>query len=145
MDFDLQAARARGDAQQPAMQATLRNAPGHFYFDGIEQDFSGATINVAYDFDKNSIEILKSEARFGPTILPFTGAIIDLNRLNTADARLGFGLDILVSGATAVGATDGEQPAFFDLKATGRYLSGDRQLEFDEMGLSSPLATWRPR
>ncbi|SFB38585.1 AsmA-like C-terminal region [Rhizobium sp. NFR07] len=139
LDFDLQASRARGDAQQPAMQATLRNAPGHFYFDGIEQDFSGATINAAYDFGKNSIEIMKSEARFGPTILPFTGAMIDLNRLNSADARLGVGLDILISGATAVGGSEGEQPAYFDMKATGRYLTGDRQLEFDDMGLSSQL------
>jgi hypothetical protein len=139
VDFDLSASRSRGEAQQPAMSATLRNSPGRFFFDGIEQTFSGATMNVAYDFAKNSIEIMRSEARFGPTILPFTGAVIDLNRLDTADTRLGFGLDVLISGATAVGASEGEQPAYFDLKATGRYLSADRQLEFDEMSLSSPL------
>eukprot|EP00913_Durusdinium_trenchii_P008278 g7775.t1 len=139
VDLDLSAVRARGDSQQPAMSATLKNAPGHFYFDGLEQEFSGATINAAYDFDKNSIEILKSEARFGPTILPLTGAIIDLSRLDSADTRLGFGLDLLVSGGTAVGESEGEQPAHFDLKATGRYLSSDRQLEFDAMSLSSPL------
>ncbi len=139
VDFDLSAARSRGDAQKPAMSATLRNSPGRFFFDGIEQTFSGATINVGYDFAKNSIEIMKSEARFGPTILPLTGAIIDLNRLNATDTRFGFGLDLLISGATAIGSSQGEQPAYFDLKATGRYLSADRQLEFDEMGISSPL------
>lgn len=139
LDFNLSAARSRGDAQQPAMSATLQNSPGRFFFDGIEQTFSGATINIGYDFGKNSIEIMKSEARFGPTVLPFTGAVIDLNRLNTADTRLGFGLDLLVSGATAIGSSEGEAPAHFDLKAVGRYLSADRQLEFDEMGISSPL------
>ncbi|AYD01233.1 DUF3971 domain-containing protein [Neorhizobium sp. NCHU2750] len=139
VDFDMNATRARGDAQKPAMSATLTNSPGNFYFDGIQQTFSGATINIAYDFDKNSIEILKSKAQFGPTILPFTGAVIDLNRLNPDDKRLGFGLDMLISGGTAVSASPGEQPGIFDLKATGRYLTADRQLEFDEMGLMSPL------
>jgi hypothetical protein len=139
VDFDMSAERSRGDAQKPAMSATLTNSPGNFYFDGIQQTFSGATINVAYDFAKNSIEILKSQARFGPTVLPFTGAVIDLSTLDPSDKRLGFGLDLLVSGATAVGASPGEQPGQFDLKATGRYLIADRQLEFDDMGLSSPL------
>jgi hypothetical protein len=141
INLDLQAERSRGETQQPSISATLQNSPGHFYFDGIEQTFSGATINVGYDFAKNSIEILKSEARFGPTILPFTGAVVDLNRLNPDETRPGFGLDMLVSGATAIGASEGEEPGYFDLKATGRYLSAERQLEFDEMGLSSPLGS----
>jgi hypothetical protein len=139
VDFDMSAERARGDAQKPAMSATLTNSPGNFYFDGLQQTFSGATINIAYDFAKNSIEILKSQARFGPTILPFTGAVIDLSTLNSADKRLGFGLDLLVSGGTAVGGSPGEEPGRFDLKASGRYLTADRQLEFDDMGLSSQL------
>jgi hypothetical protein len=121
------------------MTATLTNSPGNFYFDGIQQTFSGATINVAYDFAKNSIEIMNSEASFGPTVVPFTGAVIDLNRLNEGDRRFGFGLDLLVRGGRAIGASQGEQPADFDLKATGRYLSADRQLEFDEMTVASPL------
>lgn len=139
VDFDMSAERSRGDTQKPAMSATLTNAPGNFYFDGIQQTFSGAKINVAYDFAKNSIEIMKSEASFGPTVVPFTGAVVDLSRLNQTDTRLGFGLDILVRGGRAIGASQGEQPADFDLKATGRYLSSDRQLEFDEMTVASPL------
>jgi len=139
VDFDMSAERSRGDAQKPAMTATLTNSPGNFYFDGIQQTFSGATINVAYDFAKNSIEIMNSEASFGPTVVPFTGAVIDLNRLNEGDKRFGFGLDLLVRGGRAIGASQGEQPADFDLKATGRYLSADRQLEFDEMTVASPL------
>ncbi|MGA1830768.1 DUF3971 domain-containing protein [Rhizobium wenxiniae] len=139
VDFDMSAERSRGDAQKPAMTATLTNSPGNFYFDGIQQTFSGATINVAYDFAKNSIEIMNSEASFGPTVVPFTGAVIDLSRLNEGDKRFGFGLDLLVRGGRAIGASQGEKPADFDLKATGRYLSADRQLEFDEMTVASPL------
>ncbi len=65
--------------------------------------------------------------------------MIDLNRLNPDDKRPGFGVDVLISGATAVGASASEQPARFDLKANGRYLSADRELQFDEMTVSSPL------
>ncbi|MGK9050882.1 hypothetical protein [Neorhizobium petrolearium] len=138
LDLDLAAVRAR-ETTKPAITATLRQSPGHFYFDGLQQVFTGAEINISYDFAKNSIELLQSEARFGPTVLPFTGAVIDLSRLDPNDARLGFGLDLLISGGTATGATESEQPARFDLKATGRYLSVERELQFDEMGVSSPL------
>ncbi len=138
LDLDLAAVRAR-EMTQPRITATLRQSPGHFYFDGLQQLFTGATINVAYDFSKNSIELLRSEARFGPTVLPFTGAVIDLNRLNPDDKRVGFGLDLLISGGTAVGATESEEPTRFDLKANGRYLSADRELQFDEMAVSSPM------
>ncbi|MCK8781097.1 DUF3971 domain-containing protein [Rhizobium sp. NTR19] len=138
LDLELAATRSR-EQVKPSITAKLRQSPGHFYFDGIQQTFSGAEINVAYNFGKNSVELLESEARFGPTIVPFTGAVIDLNRLDPNDTRLGFGLDLLVSGGTAVGATEDEQPARFDLKANGRYLSADRELQFDEMAVSSPL------
>lgn len=138
LDFDLSATRSR-ETTQPVMTANLRQSPGRFFFDGLEQTFSGADINIAYDFTKNSIELLKSEARFGPTILPFTGAVVDLNRISVSDQRLGFGLDLLISGGTATGATDAEQPTQFDLKANGRYLTADRELQFDQLTVSSPM------
>ncbi|TWF49665.1 DUF3971 domain-containing protein [Neorhizobium alkalisoli] len=138
LDLQLSAVRSR-ETVKPVISAVLNQSPGRFFFDGIEQTFSGANINIAYDFTKNSIEILKSEARFGPTILPLTGGVIDLSRLDANDKRPGFGLDLLVSGGTAAGATNGEQPAKFDLKGVGRYLSADRELQFDEMAVSSPL------
>jgi hypothetical protein len=137
IDFDLSAVRARENIQ-PTITATVHHSAGKYYNDGIEQPFDGADIHVAYDFSKNSIEILKSQAQFGATILPLTGAIVDLNRLNADDRRPGFGLDLLISGGTAVGA-DGEPPATFDLKAVGRYLAADRELQFDQMSVSSPL------
>jgi hypothetical protein len=138
LDLDLAATRAR-EATQPSMTATLRQSPGMFYFDSIGQPFSGAGINIAYDFSRDAIEIGKSEARFGPTILPFTGAVVDLSRLDAADKRPGFGVDLLISGGTAVGATEAEQPTHFDLKAVGRYLSVDRELQLDQMSVSSPV------
>nr|WP_325265150.1 DUF3971 domain-containing protein [uncultured Rhizobium sp.] len=138
VDLELAATRSR-ETTVPVITAKLKQSPGRFYFDSIEQPFSGADIDVAYDFTKDAIEIQRSEARFGPTVLPFTGAVVDLNRVDPADHRPGFGLDLLVSGGTAAGASNAEEPAQFDLKAVGRYLSADRELQFDEMAMSSPL------
>lgn len=138
LNLDLAAVRAR-EKTRPSITATLRQSHGRFYFDGIEQVFSGASINIAYDFAKNSIELLKSEARFGPTILPFTGGIIDLDRLDPDDKRLGFGIDLLVRNGVAVSATQQEEETRFDLRASGSYLTAERELQFGDMALSSPM------
>ncbi|MCY1668816.1 YhdP family protein [Rhizobium sp. SL86] len=124
---------------EPAIRAQIDHAPSVFYFDGIAQDLTGAEVRVAYDFAKHSIEILPSELRFGPTVLPLSGAVVDLDRINANETRPGFGLDLLVSGARAQGASGADAPVFFDLKANGRYLSGERVLEFDDMFVSSPM------
>ncbi|KKX33828.1 DUF3971 domain-containing protein [Rhizobium sp. LC145] len=140
LDLDLSAVRARENSE-PRISAVLRQSPGEFYFDGVAQEFSGAEINVAYDFAKNSIEILKSQARFGPTSLPITGAVVDLNRLDPNETRPGYGLDLLVSGGVAAAENSTEEPTRFDLKAGGRYLSAARELQVDDMLVSSPRGT----
>ncbi|MBT9372357.1 AsmA-like C-terminal region-containing protein [Rhizobium sp. CSW-27] len=137
IDIDLSATRDTTEGD-PSLTATIHNAPGTFYFDGVGQELSGAEVRVAYDFTRNSIEILPSQFRFGPTVVPFTGAVIDLDRLNPADRRPGYGLDLLVSGGHAQAANGGEQPTLFDLQASGRYLTAARELEFDSMQVSSP-------
>lgn len=124
---------------KPSIKAEIHHAPGRIFMDGVPQELSGADIQAAYDFSKNSIEILPSQMRFGPTTLPFTGAVVDLNRLNAAELRPGFGLDLLVSGGRAQSEVGGEAPVAFDLRASGRYLAEERKLEFDDMQLSSPM------
>lgn len=137
-DLDLSAVRARASTT-PAITATLKQSPGLFYFDGVNQELSGGSINAAFDFAKNSLEILQSELQFGPTRLPLVGAVTDLNRLDPSETRPGFGLNLLVSGGSATAEGASEAPAVFDLRASGRYLSVDRELQFDDMLVSSPL------
>ncbi|MGE6743126.1 DUF3971 domain-containing protein [Allorhizobium pseudoryzae] len=136
--LNLSAARDTKETE-PAIRAQIDHAPSVFYFDGVAQDLTGAEVRVAYDFGKHSIEIQPSELRFGPTVLPLSGAVIDLDRVNADEKRPGFGLDLLVSGGRAQGASGADEPVLFDLKANGRYLSGDRVLEFDDMFVSSPM------
>ncbi len=138
LDLDISATRQTETTNQ-AIKASLLGRPGTFYFDGVGQALSGAEINVAYNFERQSIEILPSEARLGPTVLPISGAVIDLDRLDAQDKRPGVGLDLLVSGARAQSLNSGEERVVFDLKAGGRYLSGDRELQIDELLVSSPM------
>lgn len=138
INITLNASRDTAETK-PSIRADIHHAPGKIYFDGVPQDLSGAEVRVAYNFARNSIEILPSELRFGPTVVPLTGAIVDLNRLNTAEARPGFGIDLLISGGRAQGAVGGEAPVVFDLRAAGRFLTAERRMEFNDMQVSSPL------
>lgn len=138
INITLNASRDTAETK-PSIRADIQHAPGKIYFDGVPQDLTGAEVRVAYNFARNSIEILPSEMRFGPTVVPLTGAIVDLNRLNAGETRPGFGLDLLISGGRAQGAVGGEAPVMFDLRAAGRFLTAERRLEFNDMQVSSPL------
>ncbi|MBB4478189.1 AsmA-like C-terminal domain-containing protein [Rhizobium etli] len=137
VDLTVSATRER-DGVQPALAATVDIDPGLIYADGDPQELSGGQINLAYDFAKQTLEIAKSNARFGATTVPINGALIDLDKLDP-QAGKGFGIDLLVSGGTAAPGASGEQPLSFDIQATGRYMVAGREFLFPNMTVSSPL------
>ncbi|MDF0699839.1 DUF3971 domain-containing protein [Rhizobium sp. MC63] len=137
VDLTVSATRER-DGVQPALAATVDIDPGVIYADGDPQELSGGQINLAYDFAKQTLEIAKSNARFGATTVPINGALIDLDKLDP-QAGKGFGIDLLVSGGTAAPGASGEQPLSFDIQATGRYMVAGREFLFPNMTVSSAL------
>ncbi|MBB3646025.1 hypothetical protein FHX14_002218 [Rhizobium sp. BK619] len=136
-DLTVSATRER-DGVQPALAATVDIDPGQIYADGDPQELSGGQINLVYDFAKQTLEIARSNARFGATSVPINGALIDLDKLDP-QAGKGFGIDLLVSGGSAAPGGSGEQPLSFDIQATGRYLVAGREFLFPNMTVSSPL------
>ncbi|MDR9785017.1 YhdP family protein [Rhizobium redzepovicii] len=136
-DLTVSATRER-DGAQPALAATVDIDPGQIYADGDPQELSGGQINLVYDFAKQTLEIARSNARFGATTVPINGALIDLDKLDP-QAGKGFGIDLLVSGGSAAPGGSGEQPLSFDIQATGRYLVAGREFLFPNMTVSSPL------
>ncbi|ABC91041.1 hypothetical conserved protein [Rhizobium etli CFN 42] len=136
-DLTVSATRAR-DGAEPSLAATIDVDPGLIYADGDPQELSGGQINLAYDFIKQTVEITKSNLRFGATTLPLNGALIDLDKLDPKAGK-GFGIDLLVSGGTAAPSGSGEQPVAFDIQATGRYMVAGREFLFPNMTVSSPL------
>ncbi|MBB3591138.1 hypothetical protein FHX08_001482 [Rhizobium sp. BK529] len=137
-DLTISAVRA-ADGVKPSLDAALRLDPGLIYVDGDSQELTDGQLNLAYDFDKQTLEIAKSQLHLGATILPFSGALIDLDKLDP-NAGKGFGIDALISGGTAA-PNSGEQPLSFDLQATGRYLVAGREFQFTNMVASSPLGS----
>jgi hypothetical protein len=137
---DVAISATRQDGAVPAaIAANIKGRPGFVHFDGVAQELSGADLNLAYDFDKNSIEIRRSNITLGPTQLPLSGALIDLDRLDPNLAAPGFGISLLVSGGVAQSAGSGVPPVAFDAVANGRYLAASRELQLDDMKVHSPL------
>ena len=127
------ARRATPDAP-PQLNVTLTATPGLLHMDDAAQEFSGANFDLAYDFTKDSVEFMPSRMVFGRTVLPFTGAVVDRNRIDPA-AGAGFALDFLFSGALA-GATEA-QPLTFDATVTGVFDPALSELRADRLLVTS--------
>ncbi|MQB42934.1 DUF3971 domain-containing protein [Rhizobium sp. ICMP 5592] len=127
-----------GEGVDPKLSASIDIQPGTLYMDRDKQDLTQANINLAYDFARQKLEIVQSKAQFVGTIVPFSGALIDLDRIDT-NAGKGFGIDFLIRGGTAASSISGEQPVSFDGQATGRFLAATKELQFENIGISTPL------
>ncbi|MDI7863289.1 DUF3971 domain-containing protein [Rhizobiaceae bacterium n13] len=131
-------ARRSGEAVTPMITIGTEFDLGSIYIAGNQQELYSSAIQASYDFSKNSLEIDQSQLTFGETKVPFTGAVIDLDRIDPAGGR-GYGVDLVVKDGLAAPDGSGEAPLAFDAKAFGRYVANDKELTFDELAVSSPL------
>lgn len=136
-DLTVSAVR-QGEGVEPKLDASVDLKPGLLYVDGDEQQLSRATLNADYNFTQQTLEITKSDAQLAATSIPFTGGIIDLDRLDPAAGK-GFGVDLLISGGKAAPTGSGEAPVDFDAQATGRFLTGSNELQMNNITVSTPL------
>ncbi|MBR0555344.1 hypothetical protein J5J10_06590 [Ciceribacter sp. L1K23] len=135
-------ARRADDGQSPVLSAQVTGQDGLFYMDGKVQPLTMADINLAYDFSKDTIELRSSRAVFGATVLPFTGALIDLDRLDgDYPTGSGIGIDLLVRQGTASVPKAAAAPVPFDFKVYGRYLYATSELQADQLIVSTPAGT----
>lgn len=139
LNLQLNAKRAEGD-EKPSLALNLGIDKATFYSESIAQDVGKSDVSVIYDFDKNSLEFLQSTLRFGETTVPFTAAVIDLDRLDPK-SQSGFGIDLLVSDGVAATAGTGVAPLAYGAKVTGRYVTGIKELQLERMAVSSPLGS----
>ncbi len=121
----------------PKLETSVKIQPGVLYMDRDPQDLTEANLNLAYNFDHQTLEIAPSTMQFVKTIVPFSGALIDLDRVD-ANAGKGFGIDFLIKNGTAASSISGEKPVSFDGQATGRFLAATKEFQFDNLGISTP-------
>jgi len=135
-DVTLSAVKGEAGAD-PKLSAAINVQPGILYMDHDVQELTQANINLAYNFDHQTLEIAPSKAQFLRTIVPFSGALIDLDRVD-ANAGKGFGIDFVIKDGVAASSLSGEKPVSFDGRATGRFFSATKEFQFDNLGVSTP-------
>ncbi|HEV7309088.1 DUF3971 domain-containing protein [Ensifer sp.] len=135
----LKATRAAG-AAKPDLRVAVRTTKGAFHAGGLVSTLNPSQMDIAYDFERSSVEILPSAIKIGRSNFPFTGAVIDLDKIAGATEK-GFAIDLLLKNASSAPEDIAEPPLMFDAKANGRFVSGTRQLIFDQLAVSSPLGS----
>jgi hypothetical protein len=135
----LLSAKRGGTAEARALTLGVNMRGGTFYSDGQPQEITKAGLNFAYDFTKDTIEIVNSLAQFDRTILPISGGLIDLDRLPEGpEFGKGFGIDLLVPDGRADVPDAGETPFPFSLRGYGRFLVNEKLLQLDAVDASTP-------
>ena len=137
--LQLKATRAAGNAK-PDLRVTVRTSKGEFHAGNLVSTLNASQMEVAYDFERSSVEILPSMVKIGRSTFPFTGAIIDLDKIAGATDK-GFAIDLLLKNASSAPEDVADPPLIFDAKANGRFVSDKRRLIFDQLAVSSPLGS----
>ncbi|MBP1851063.1 DUF3971 domain-containing protein [Rhizobium halophytocola] len=139
VEISIAALRA-GDQVAPSLSAAISGSDLLFYMDGNSQKVTTTQIALGYDFSKDTIEVRKSRAVFGRTVVPFSGGLIDLDRFNPSYARgSGIAIDLLAKDAVASIPASGEPSVPFDFKLLGRYLYAKSELQFDQLTVATPV------
>lgn len=129
-------ARREGAGGAPALGLDIALAEGALHADGVAAALRPAVLQASYNFAKGSIELASRGIGVGQSLFPFTGGVIDLDRVSERGEK-GFALDFLFRDAVSRPEGTGEEPIRFDAKASGRYLPGSRSLLFEELAVSS--------
>ena len=134
-DVSVSATR-EADGTKPALGLDVKLAAGSVYGDGVAAELRPSSVKVRYNFDKGSIELASTDASVGQSLFPFTGGLIDLDRVSDRTEK-GFAIDLVFSNAITRPSDTGEAPIRFDAKVNGYYLAKSKSLRFEEMAVAS--------
>lgn len=133
-DIRIHAARkGKGD---PSLGLDIALSSGMLYADGIAAEVKPATVRASYSFEKGSIELASKTVGIGQSLFPFTGGLIDLDRVSDRRDK-GFAIDLVFRDAVSRPVDTDEAPIRFDAKVSGYYLPASRDLFFEELAVSS--------
>jgi hypothetical protein len=129
-------ARREIEGAAPELSADFSFAAGAVYGDGIAAELRPSSLKASYNFDKGSIELVSTNASVGQSHFPFTGGLVDLDRISDKPDK-GFAIELLFSNAISRPVDSTEDPIRFDAKVNGYYLPATKSLHFEEMAVSS--------
>ncbi|MGJ8570795.1 MAG: YhdP family protein [Hoeflea sp.] len=132
----------------PALSIKVAAIDGTMTMGGIEADVRDARVNLVYMPMLHKIEITPSILRMGETVLPFTGGLIDADRLATQTGE-GIAFDFVIDKGLAAPGDSDEAPIPFAGKAFGWFDAANRKLVAEELAVASEQgalfgsASWR--
>ena len=129
-------AQREAEGKKPKLAVDVNLAAGAVYGDGVAAELRPSSVRASYNFAKGSIELASSDASVGQSFFPFTGGLIDLDRVSDKPDK-GFAIDLVFSNAISRPVDSDEAPIRFDAKAKGYYLPTAKKLLFEEMAVSS--------
>ncbi|MCD2175223.1 YhdP family protein [Rhizobium sp. C4] len=127
----------RRTADQPAsLKIAARLSDGAFYGEAKASPITKGELLAHYDFGAEKIEVEPSVFEFGDTRLPFTGGLIDIDRLDRPEKK-GIAIDLMIDRGHAAPANLGDQPVDFVGKAFGIFNPETRELVAPDIVISS--------
>ena len=141
------AARATPN-RQAALSIKANAIDGTMTMGGVQADVRDASVNLVYMPKMHKIEITRSIVRIGETVIPFTGGLIDVDRLETLNGK-GIAFDFVIDEGLAAPGDSDEPPISFGGKAFGWFDAAGRRLVAEELTVASTQgamvgsASWR--
>lgn len=141
-------ARRGSETRDPALRATLSALGGALTMGGVEAQLAQARVRLTYMPSLNKIEITPSIIRLGETVMPFTGGLIDVDRVESLDGA-GIAFDFVIKNGRAAPGDSDEAPIAFDGKALGWFDPSTNMLVAEELTVASESgglfgsASWR--
>ncbi|MEQ8479152.1 MAG: DUF3971 domain-containing protein [Hoeflea sp.] len=147
IDVDFEASRGT-ETRAPELRATLSAQGGALTMGGVEAELAEAQVRLTYMPAMNKIEITPSMIRLGETVMPFTGGLIDADRVESLEGS-GIAFDFVIKNGRAAPGDSDEAPIAFDGKAFGWFEPSTNMLVAEELTVASESgglfgsASWR--
>jgi hypothetical protein len=147
VDVDFEARRG-SETRAPALRATLSALGGALTMGGVEAQLAEAQVRLSYMPSMNKIEITPSLIRLGETVMPFTGGLIDVDRVESLEGS-GIAFDFVIKNGRAAPGDSDEAPIAFDGKAFGWFDPSNTMLVAEELTVATESgglfgsASWR--
>ncbi|MDF1607491.1 DUF3971 domain-containing protein [Hoeflea sp. YIM 152468] len=147
LEITFDASRATAE-RRAALSVKALAVDGTLMMGGVEAAIREARLNLVYMPKLHKIEITPSIFRVGETVIPFTGGLIDADRIDKTSGP-GIALDFVTTRGRAAPGDSDEAPISFEGKAFGRFDAAQKLLVAEELTIASEQgalfgsASWR--
>ncbi len=118
------------EKKSPSLSIKVAAVDGVMTMGGVQAEMRDARVNLVYMPKMHKIEVTPSIIRIGETVLPFTGGLIDADRL-AAESGESIAFDFVIDRGLAAPGDSDEPPIPFAGRSFG--------------GLTQQIANWWPK